>query len=222
MREKLVRTQLFLIVIGIGLLCLNAAPAAAAEGAFDLGVRANVLVGNGEPTNDMLGYGLFARFRVGSGWRVGVGVDHAPEFDVEGVAELVGQSQDPAAEVIDAKASSTVVRAWLERSYPSAGGGFEWFWTVGAGVGNVEVDDVSGPRAGGGTFTVDTDAGTEVIAAGSLGLRWFLARMVALEVAGRLDYHFADWALEETVSGATATVDDYLVSGGHVGLTFRF
>lgn len=205
-----------------GLLCLASAPAAAAEGAFDLGARANVLVGNGEPTNDMLGYGIFARFRVSEGWRVGVGVDHAPEFDVEGVAALVGQAQDPAAEVIDAKASSTVVRAWLERSYPGASRRFEWFWTVGAGVGNVEVDDVSGPRAGGGTFTVDTDAGTEIVAAASLGLRWFFVRRVAVEVAGRLDYHFADWNLEERVSGATSTVEDYLVTGGHVGLTYRF
>ena len=214
--------RLVLPAIAAGLLCLTAAPAAAGDEAFDLGVRANVLVGNGEPTNDMLGYGLFARFRVGSGWRVGVGVDHTPEFDVEGIAGLVGQSQDPAADVIDAKGSATVVRAWLERSYPSAGGGFEWFWTVGAGAGNVEVDEVSGPRAGGGTFTVDTDAGTEFIAAGSLGLRWFFVRMVALEVAGRLDYHFADWTLQETVSGSSATVDDYLVTGGHVGFTFRF
>jgi hypothetical protein len=220
MRKTSVRG--LLTAIGIGLVGLTAAPAAAADGAFDHGVRANLHVGNGEPTNDMLGYGLFARFRVGEAWRVGVGVDHSPEFDVEGVAALVGQSQDPAAEVVDAKASSTVVRAWLERSYPNASGRFEWFWTVGAGVANVEVDDVSGPRAGGGTFTVDTDAGTEIVAAGSLGLRWFFVRMVALEVAGRLDYHFADWTLQETVSGATATVDDYLVTGGHVGFTFRF
>lgn len=219
---ELLRLPRLLPGLVIGLFCLAAAPAAAADGAFDLGVRANILVGNGEPTNDMLGYGLFARFRVGEGWRVGVGVDHSPEFDVEGIADLVGQTQDPAAEVIDAKASSTVVRAWLERSYPNASGRFEWFWTVGAGIANVEVDEVSGPRAGGGTFTVDTDAGTEILAAGSLGLRWFFVRRVALEVAGRLDYHFADWALEERVSGATATVDDYLVTGGHVGLTFRF
>lgn len=213
---------LVLPVIVIGLLSLTAAPAAAADGAFDLGVRGNVLVGNGEPTNDMLGYGLFARFRLSEGWRVGVGVDHTPEFDVEGIAGLVGQSQDPAVDTVDAKGSSTVVRAWLERSYPSASRRFEWFWTVGAGVGNVEVDDVAGPRAGGGTFIVTTDAGTEVLAAGSLGLRWFFTRMVALELAGRLDYHFADWSLVETVSGATSTVDDYLVTGGHVGLTFRF
>ncbi|MDQ5858259.1 MAG: outer membrane beta-barrel protein [Acidobacteriota bacterium] len=211
---------LLLAAILIGLLGLTAAPAAAADGAFDLGVRGNVLVGNGEPTNDMLGYGIFARFRVSDGWRVGVGVDHTPEFDVEGVAGLVGQSQDPAVDTVDAKASSTVVQAWLERSYPS--GRIEWFWTVGAGVGNLEVDKVSGPRAGGGTFTVETDAGTEFIAAGSLGLRWFFTRMVALEVAGRLDYHFADWTLVERVSGATSTVDDYLVTGGHVGFTFRF
>src|SRR5688572_5622915 len=112
--------RLFLAAIVTGLVCVTATPAAAADGAFDLGVRANVLVGNGEPTNDMLGYGIFARFRVGDGWRVGVGVDHAPEFDVEGIAGLVGQSQDPAVDTIDAKGSSTVVRGWLERSYPSA------------------------------------------------------------------------------------------------------
>lgn len=221
MRKPRVR-PLLLAAILIGLLGLTAAPVAAADGAFDLGVRANVLVGNGEPTNDMLGYGIFARFRVSDGWRVGVGVDHTPEFDVEGIAGLVGQSQDPAVDTVDAKGSSTVVRAWLERSYPNASGGFEWFWTVGAGVGDVEIDEVSGPRAGGGTFTVDTDAGTEFIAAGSLGLRWFFTRMVALEVAGRLDYHFAGWTLVERVSGATSTVDDYLVTGGHVGFTFRF
>src|SRR5687768_16259261 len=160
MSKRFVRLR-YLPAIVIGLVCLTAAPAAAADGAFDLGARANVVVGNGEPTNDMIGYGLFARFRVSEGWRVGVGVDHSPECDVEGVAALVGQTQDPAAEVIDAKASSTVVGAWLERSYPSASRRIEWFWTVGAGVGNVEVDEVSGPRAGGGTFTVDTDAGTE-------------------------------------------------------------
>ena len=221
MSERFAVTRIAAGIV-VGLLWLAAAPAAAADGTFDLGVRGNILVGNGEPTNDMPGFGLFARFRVGEGWRVGVGVDHSAEFDVEGVAGLVGQAQDPAVEVIDAKGSSTVVRGWLERSYPNASGRFEWFWTVGAGIGNVEVDDVSGPRAGGGTFTVVTDAGTEVLAAGSLGLRWFFTRMVALEVAGRLDYHFADWTLQDTVSGATATVDDYLVTGGHVGFTFRF
>ena len=67
-----------------------------------------------------------------------------------------------------------------------------------------------------------TDAGTEILAAGSLGFRWFFVRMLALEVAGRLDYHFADWNLRETMTGATAPVDDYLVTGGHVGFTFRF
>lgn len=210
----------FLLMLVCAFLCLP--PAAEAQDGFDLGVRFNVLTGDGEPTNDILSQGVFGRFRLNDRWRVGVAIDYSPELDVERVADLVGQSQDPAVEVIDAKGTATYLSGWLERVYPSAGGRREWFWSLGAGVGEVDVDDVSGPRAGGGTFSVTTDAGTELIAAASGGLRWLFARSWALEAALRAQQHFADWKLEERVSGATTTVDDYLLTGVHFGVSYRF
>lgn len=213
------RNSLFLLA---AVLCFLMPSPSAGQGGFELGVRYNVLVGDGEPTNDVLSQGLFGRFRLNDRWRMGVAVDHSPEFDIERVAKLVGQTQDPAEEVIDAKASSTFVRAWLERVYPSASGRREWFWTVGAGAGEVKVDDVSGPRAGGGTFSVTTDTGAELVAGAGAGVRWYFAGDWAFEFSLRADQHFADWKLVEQVSGATAQVDDYLLTGGHFGISYRF
>ena len=68
-------------------------PLEAEERRFDLGLRANVLTGDGEPTNDVLGYGLVARVPLGEHWSLGLGLDHSPEFDVERTEKILGFEQ---------------------------------------------------------------------------------------------------------------------------------
>ena len=188
---------------------------------FDLGLRFDVLAGDGEPTNDVLGYGVFGHVPLDERWRISFAVDHSPEFDVERTAEIVGFEQSGSEEdEIDSKASSTTLTAWLERGY---GDRLEWVWGIGAGVADVEVDTLEGTRPGGEPFRVETDAGTELLLIGNAGLRWWLgAGRWALSTELRLEQHFSDWTLREARSGQEVTVDDYLLTGIHFGLVRRF
>lgn len=203
----------------LGALGLAATTAQARD--FDLGVRFNAVAGSGKPTNDILGYGLFGHYRFGDRWSLGFALDYSPEFDVERAAELVGVPQDPTAEVIDALGTSTTLSGWAERTY-GQGGRWEWFWLVGAGVNDVDIDPASGPRAGGGSFEITTDAGTEFLALFGGGVRRSLGERFALEVALAGQQHFGTWDLVDRVSGATGTIDDYFVSGIRFGLLRRF
>ncbi len=86
----------------------------------------------------------------------------------------------------------------------------------------MDVDPVSGPLAGGGSYDITTDVGTEILACASGGLRVHLGSSWALEAALRLDQHFTDWTVTDQLSGTTGQVDDYLAKGGHLGISFRF
>ncbi len=196
-----------------------ATPASAADGDFDLGLRGVVVTGNGEPTNDITGFGLFGHARLDARWSVGFALDHSPEFDVERAPDLVGLAPP---EVVDAKGSSTTLSGWIERAYGREEGRWEWFWSAGVGVADVSVDDVAGALAGGGSFDLATDAGTEFVASVALGVKRRLGGRWILEAALRGDQHFADWSLTDRVSGATGTVDDYFVKGVHFGVARRF
>ncbi len=206
----------------LALLALIVVPATAQGDGFDLGLRYNVVGGDGEPTNDALGYGVFGRYRLNERWAIGAAVDITDELDVERTARLVGLVQDPDVKVIDSLGESTAVTVWIERIYARPSGRWEWFWTAGAGFNSVDVTDASGPLAGGGTFDIQTVTDTELLLALSGGFRWFFASEWGLEVALRADQHFADWTLTDRVSGATGTVDDYLVRGVHLGVLYRF
>src|SRR5215213_8699306 len=127
---------------------------------FELGARFNALVADGEPANDMLGGGVFGRYRINDRWRLGLAIDHSPEFDVERPSEFVGLPGDEAFGDVDAKSTSTALLAWIERVYERPGR-LEWFWTAGGGLASVDVDDASGPLAGVGTYDITQDVGTE-------------------------------------------------------------
>ena len=63
-------------------LTLLAVAAYADEAKFEVGVRANVLLGDGVPANDILGFGVISRYRLSDGWFVGFGLDRY-EYDVD-------------------------------------------------------------------------------------------------------------------------------------------
>jgi len=202
-------------------LLTSCAASALAQGEerFQLGVRGNVITAGGEPANDILSFGLFARFRLTESWLLGVAVDQA-EYDFEVPTRVLGLVQPP--EVIDAIVSSTILSALIEREHGGSASSLVFFWGGGLGVALLEVDDAAGPLAGGGTFDITTDASSEVIASGFAGLRWRPGSRFFLELAGRVDHHLSEWDVEDRVSGRTGTTDDYTGYGAHLGLGFRF
>lgn len=208
-------------VLGLALLTAIPAPAAA-EDTFSLGIRGNILGGTGEPANDTLGFGLFGRYRLNDKWLVGFGVDTATGFDVEEPEKLVGLIQDPSVAVIDANADSYTFMGWIEREYAREDSKWRWFWTVGLGWSSVSVDDVQGPLLGGGIYDLTFDVSSELVLSGSGGIRYLVGSTWQLELAFRLDQRFADWTVTDRISGATGTVDDYLVRGFTLGIVKSF
>lgn len=195
--------------------------AGAQSGRFDLGARGAILVADGEPANDIPGFGLFGHYRLSDRWKLGFAVD-AAEYDFEQPARILGLTQSPNEEPIDVLAESTTVSAWIERLFGQPGGRTEWFGGAGLGFASIDVPDAAGPLAGGGQFDIETEADTEIVLHLLAGLRRHFGQRWALEFALRADQHFADWTLTDRVSGRTGSVDDYFAYGGHLGVSVRF
>lgn len=191
------------------------------EGRFDLGVRAVLMAADGEPANDIPGYGVFGHWRLSDRWRLGLAVDTA-EYDFEEPAKIVGLLQSSNEEPIDVKAESTTFSAWIERTFGRPQGRIEWFVGAGLGLASIDVPEATGPLANGGRFDIETEVDSEIVAQLLAGVRRQVGQHWALEFALRADQHFAEWKLRDRVSGRTATVDDYLAWGGHLGVSFRF
>jgi hypothetical protein len=205
-----------LVTIAMG----SEAPALTQDGKLDLGLRANIMAGGGEPTNDVPGFGLFGHFPLNDRWSIGFALDHSPEFDVERTAKIVGFEQQGEEDEIDSKGTSTTLSAWIERFY---GERFQWLWGVGGGISDVEVDPLEGVRPDGTPFRVETDAGTELLLIGNGGFRyWFGARKWLVSTEIRLEQRFGSWELREVNRGDSAEIDDYLLTGVHFGLSRRF
>lgn len=215
-------TRFSLVRAGVLAGCLALLPEAPAQAQrFDVGLRGIITVADGEPANDIPGFGLFGHYRLNDRWSLGLAVDQT-EYDFEEPARIVGLQQDPNIPPVDVLAEATVLSAWLQRNYERAGGRVVWFWGAGLGLASIDVPDARGPLAGPGTFDIQTEADSEVIVSLTagvhrrLGARWFL------EFALRADQHLADWKLRDRSSGATGAIDDYLALGGSLGLGFRF
>lgn len=196
-------------------------PAAAQDSRFDIALRARMTIADGQPANDIPGYGMQAHYALSENWAVGAAVDRL-EYDFEEPAKLLGIAQDPTLEPIDAVAEATVLSLWLERRFwrPSA----KTFWFVSAGLGAsfVDVPEVTGPSADGGTFDIRTTTDTELIASVAAGVQRRFGERWLIEFALRGDQHFADWQSSDRVSGATSATGDYLAWGGHLAFGFRW
>lgn len=209
------------LALAVSALALFPGMTQAQDGHLDLGIRGTILVADGEPANDIPGFGLFGHYRLNERWKLGFAVDQA-EYDFEQPARLLGLEQSRNLEAIDVLAESTTVSAWLERSLGDPNGRMEWFWGAGLGFASIDVPDASGPLQGGGRFDIETKADTEIVAMLLAGLRRRFGQRWALELALRGEQHFADWQLRDRISGRTGAVEDYLAYGGHLGLSFRF
>src|SRR5688500_15728736 len=56
---------------------------------FDVGLRGVVIIGDGEPSNDMIGYGVLGRWEFRESWHLGVALDSV-SFDYETPYRVLG------------------------------------------------------------------------------------------------------------------------------------
>ena len=193
----------------------------AQESKYEIGLRANVLLGDGVPANDILGYGVIGRYALRDGWFLGAALD-TYDYDFERTANVVGIVQDPDVKTIDATASNTVLSGFLGRRYGDSRQGFDWFWTAGLGIAFPDVNDVSGPTALGGNFDLTTDAGTEYHLMGTLGTSYHLTPNWSATFAARLEHHFMDVLVTDRVTGATGKVDSQSPVGAYLSINYQF
>ncbi len=188
---------------------------------FEVGVRANVLLGHGKPANDILGAGIIGRYMLADGWFIGAAIDRY-QYDFERPARVVGIRQDPDEDVIDADGENTVVSGSFGRLYNPTDRGFDWFWTVGIGLVSASVDDVAGPTDSGGAFDLAFDVGDEVHLMATVGASYNFSKNWSASFAARAEHHFMDIRIEDRVSGATAKIDSQSPLGVYVSLNYRF
>ena len=193
----------------------------AEDSKFEIGLRANVLLGDGVPANDILGLGVIGRYRLNDGWFIGAGVD-IYEFDYERPWRILGLEQDPDVDTIDALADSTVFSGSIGRLYNETDYGFDWFWTLGLGFASVDIEDVDGPTDAGGTFDITFDAASEIHLMASLGSSYNFSEKWSTSFAARVEHHFMDVLITDRVSGNTSKIDSQSPIGAYLSLNYRF
>jgi len=214
MNNKYLLTVIITVITGGTATSVTADP-------LSFGVRANVFAADGEPANDMLGYGVHGKYDLSSTWRLGFGLDFS-DFDFERPWKIAGIAQDPdVKEVIDANASSKLFSAWVERPF-SVRGNLEWIWKAGLGFNSVDVDDVIGPAADGGSFDITTDVGSEFVVLAGTGLQWQFANSWNIDAMLNIQQRFADWKVTDRVSGKSGSLNDYTVWGLQLGVVYDF
>lgn len=191
------------------------------DGRFHIGFWLSVDVADGEPANDIPGVGFQVRYALKDDWALGAGIGRA-EYDFETPAGILGIPQGPSAEPADALAEATTFSAWAERAFAPGDGVIVWFAGTGLGAAVVEVPAAAGPRADGGQFDIHTDVSTEVIVTGFAGVRRAFGHRWYAEFRLHANQHFTDWRMEDRVTGATGTIDDYLSIGGRLAAGVRW
>ena len=217
MYRKLFTLQLVLVLLSVASLSANAED----DWRFEIGPRANVLVGNGKPANDILGVGVLGRYKLDNGWFIGAAID-SYEYDFERPAKVLGIKQDPAEDVIDAAADHTAISGSIGRLYNETSRGFDWFWSLGLGFASPNVDDVTGPTDTGGTFDITFDVGNEIHLLGALGTSYNFSPNWSASFIARLEHHFLDVTMTDSVTGNTAKLDSQTVMGASLSLNYRF
>jgi hypothetical protein len=189
------------------------------DGMYELSGRLNIVGASGRPSNDILGFGVIVHRKLSDEWYLGVSLENATDFDVERPNERVDIDS---VEETDALGTMNMVTVVAERRYALDSEGWIGFWNLGAGIADIDVDDADGEVKGGGTFDIKIDVDTEYVLIGSVGAIQRLGEHWSARYEATLEQHFADWKIEDRVTGRTDSYDDYLVAGVRVGLNYRF
>jgi opacity protein-like surface antigen len=211
-----------LMVSGLVILSLAAMPQglqAAGDSPYELTTRLNLVGGNGEPSNDILGFGFILQRKLTDDWYLGFALDHSNKFDIERPNEELGIDSESET---DATGSMTIVSVSAERRYALESDNWTAFWNLGVGVADIDTDNASGDVEGGGSFDIKVEADTETVLMGGAGLIQRLGESWSARYEATFEQHFADWELTDEVSGKTGSYGDYTVTGVRLGLSYRF
>ena len=194
----------------------------AQEGYISFGFYGNIVGATGEPSNDVLGFGLIGSYHLKDEWFIDVELIQS-EADLERPWKVLGIVQDETAvKTIDAIYDATLIMAHVGQNLRSDSDSYVFYWSAGVGIQTVDVEDVTGPVLGGGTFNITTDVSTETIIGGKLGIKQHLSDKWSMNYALRMDYHIADWTVTDTVSTTTTKIDNYLTKGVLIGVEMKF
>lgn len=184
---------------------------------YSIGFRGNVMAEDGEPANDLLGFGVYGKYRLEDGWAIGVGVD-LYIYDFENPSEFIGLQ---GTEIIDAEATNTQVNIWGEKSY-QWGDATKWYWGAGFGVAIVSIDPASGDLISGGTYDITTNTSSELVTMAMLGMTWRFGQYIETDVSASVEHHSGKWEVTDKVSGITKTLDGYTPIGLRLGVNYYF
>lgn len=203
----------------LALASIGGEPVTAAEGEFDVGVRGVLLVGEGEPSNDMMGFGLVGRWEFRESWHLGIGFDTVT-FDYETPNRVLGIDST---EVIDPGNEFSRIGLLVERHYERSASPWSWFWTAGVGFASIDVGtNAVGTTPGGGRFDIATTADDEVHFIAGGGLRRSFGEHWAIETALTIQHHTVDYQLVDLVSGATGSIGSQTPYGLTLGVSYEF
>jgi hypothetical protein len=185
---------------------------------WSAGYRFEVLTANGEPANDMMGSGAFAGYRATDHIRIVASFEYV-EYDFESPQSYLGLPKN-AVEETDSRTRSTLISVDIEQAWGAPTGRWRPFAFAGAGMGYTKIDDIRG-TAEGEPYDIRAEGGIETVPRCGAGIRYRRGSWMAAAGA-KAERHFADWELEDRLSGRTGEVGDYAAYGGWIELSFYF
>lgn len=203
----------------LALASIGSDPVTAQQREFDVGVRGVVIVSEGVPSNDMMGFGLVGRWELRDSWHLGVGFDSVT-FDYETPYRVLGIDST---EQIDPSNEFSRISLLVERRYERPASPWSWFWTAAVGFASIDVgENAIGTTPSGGSFNVATTADDEVHVFAGAGLRRSFGEHWALETALTIQHHTTDYQLVDLVSGATGSIGSHTPYGLTLGVSYGF
>ena len=204
-----------LVTMAVAAIVLSLSPLSAAED-YRIGGTFAVMLGSGEPTNDMQHLAVaFQWLEIGDWYDLELAMEIVSGADFERpYAELNPPISAPEN---DSSISATRLRAGLVQPLDR----LDFLGRVaehlvagyGAGVESISVDSLEGTDYSGTRYSLKTDAGTSLFLWGSVGWVQEFDSGMQLKYAYSLRYHLSDWDITDSVGRATGSLGSYITEG---------
>jgi hypothetical protein len=195
---------------------LNCSTPVLAQPDVEIGLRAIGLVGDGRPANSIGGVGLAARYYLDDGWLVAATLDRY-HYVFRQPGKTVGPGENPIEETLNSAVHSTVLAGEIGRHYGRRWG-FDWFWSVGIGVGFPETTKVPLSTVAGPGHDLKIDAKTEILMMGAIGTSYYLSDRWSISSAFRVDYSFLDMSVIDQLNDAVGRIDSQGMVGAYLSI----
>ena len=186
----------------------------------EIGIRGNVMFGDGTPANDIQGAGVIGKIYYSSGWYLSGTLD-VYDYDFERPTSLVAIQPSSGTDAVASKVRSTVLGAAFGRHYGERSG-FDWFWSAGVGVGVPNARSIAGTAQNGSPYFLEIDARTEIHLMGTLGTTYNWTDKWSITGAARAEHHFLDINVTDRMSQIAADVRRQSPIGAYWSLNYKF